>query len=145
MDRCPYCRRRLALSDDHKCDACGEDLSLYAALRDLPVTFYNEARLLWDAAELDEAVMLLHAALSLQPDRAEAHWLLGAIKIRQGELARARYHLIRARELGAEVDPDWATAQISGDSEQPVGPAIILLSTAETTPGEIRKRKKRTP
>lgn len=107
MPACPYGPHRLVLDERLRCRHCGEDLRLYAALRDLPVSLYNEARRLWETSELDAAAAWLHAALELREDFPEAHWLLAAVEARLGRPESARNRLARARELGAEVDPDW--------------------------------------
>ncbi len=108
MARCPFGSHRLVLADDFTCKRCGEDLRLYSAVSDLPLTCYNEARRLWDVEEWEEAVMWLHAALRLRADFAEAYWLLGVIEAKRGRPQSAGQYLARARELGAEADPDWA-------------------------------------
>jgi tetratricopeptide (TPR) repeat protein len=107
MPACPYGSHRLVLDEHLRCRHCGEDLRLYAALRDLPVTFYNEARRLWEASELWAAEAWLHAALELREDFAEAHWLLAAVEDGLGRPETARSRLARARDLGADVDPEW--------------------------------------
>lgn len=117
MPACPYAPHRLALGDDFRCRHCGGDLRLYAALRDLPAAFYNQARKLWDRAAFEEARGWLAAALALRPDLREAHWLLGAAELTLGRPEPARHHLRRARELGAEIDPE---ALIAG--ARPQGP-----------------------
>jgi nucleoid-associated protein YgaU len=111
MARCPYGQHRILLAEDCTCKRCGGDLRLYAAARELPVQWYNEARRLWDTADWVEASACLHAALKLQPDFTEALWLLGLIEGRQGLTAQASQHLSRAHELGANADPDWLLTQ----------------------------------
>jgi nucleoid-associated protein YgaU len=113
MARCPYGQHRILLAEDCTCKRCGGDLRLYAAARELPVQWYNEARQLWDTADWAEAGACLHAALKLRPDFPEALWLLGLIEGRQGLTAQARQHLSRAHELGANADPDWLTTQVA--------------------------------
>jgi tetratricopeptide (TPR) repeat protein len=106
MPACPYAPHRLALGEDFHCRHCGGDLRLYAALRDLPAVCYNRARKLWDHSAFEEARGWLEAALALRPDLREAHWLLGAVELALGRPAPARDHLRRARELGAEIEPE---------------------------------------
>lgn len=110
MPACPYAPHRLALGDDLRCRHCGGDLRLYAALHGLPTAFYNQARTLWDRAAFEEARGWLTAALTLRPDLLEAHWLLGAAEATLGRAEPARHHLQRARELGAEIDPEAVIA-----------------------------------
>lgn len=110
MPVCPYAPHRLALSDDLRCRHCGGDLRLYAALRDLPTILYNRARALWDDSAFEEAYGWLEAALILRPDLREAHWLLGVVETVLGRRVSARRHLDRARELGAEIDPEAVIA-----------------------------------
>jgi tetratricopeptide (TPR) repeat protein len=106
MPACPYAPHRLALGEDLHCRHCGGDLRLYAALQGLPIVFYNRARTLWDQASFEEARGWLAAALALRPDLREAHWLLGAVEATLGREEPALRHLRRARELGAEIDPE---------------------------------------
>jgi hypothetical protein len=110
MPACPYAPHRLALGEDLRCRHCGGDLRLYAALHGLPTAFYNQARKLWDQAAFEEARGWLAAALALRPDLREAHWLLGAVEATLGHVEPARHHLQRARELGAEIDPEMVIA-----------------------------------
>ena len=107
MARCPYGAHRLVLTEDLTCNRCGEDLRLYVTARDIPVTFYNKARCLWNTADWDNAELWLQMALSMRFDFAEAHWLLGAVAIKRQRPEQARYHLLRARELGVKISPDW--------------------------------------
>lgn len=111
MARCPYGQHRILLSEGCTCKRCGGDLRLYAAARELPVAWYNEARRLWDSADWEEAGACLHAALKLRPDFLEALWLLGMVESRRGRAEQARDYLGRARDLGASVDPDWITVR----------------------------------
>jgi hypothetical protein len=106
MPACPYAPHRLVVGEDLRCRHCGGDLRLYAGLRDLPAAFYNQARRAWDVAAFAEARGWLGAALALRPDLREAHWLLGAVEAALGCPKTARLHLARARELGAEIDPE---------------------------------------
>jgi tetratricopeptide (TPR) repeat protein len=106
MPACPHAPHRLALGEDFHCRHCGGDLRLYAALRDLPAAYYNRARKLWDRSAFEEARGWLEASLALRPDLREAHWLLGAVELALGRSEPARLHLQRARELGAEIDPE---------------------------------------
>jgi hypothetical protein len=98
------------LTNELRCKHCGEDLRLYASSRDLPVALYNRARQLWDAGDLPGAAAWLEVALQLRTDLAEAHWLLGAIAARRGDLPEARSRLGLAVEFGAELDPCWLEA-----------------------------------
>jgi tetratricopeptide (TPR) repeat protein len=119
MPACPYGAHRLVLDEGLRCRHCGEDLRLFAALRDLPVTLYNEARRLWEMSELSEAAAWLHAALELREDFAEAHWLLAAVEARLGRPEPARSRLVRAHELGADVDPEWIPLALREEVEAP--------------------------
>lgn len=112
MPSCPYAPHRLALGEDFHCRHCGGDLRLYAALRDLPAACYNRARKLWDRSAFGEARGWLETALALRPDLREAHWLLGAVELALGRPEPARGHLRRARELGAEIDPEALIASV---------------------------------
>jgi tetratricopeptide (TPR) repeat protein len=108
MARCPYGPHRLILASDPTCKRCGGDLRLYVAVRDLPIFFYNQGRHRWDQAEFDQVERWLQPALALREDFPEAHWLLGLVEIELKRPERARFHLSRARELGAPADPAWA-------------------------------------
>lgn len=112
MPACPYAPHRLALGEDLHCRHCGGDLRLYAALQGLPTVFYNQARTLWHQAAFEEARGWLAAALALRPDLREAHWLLGAVEATLGRAEPAQRHLRRARELGAEIDPEALLAMV---------------------------------
>lgn len=111
MARCPFGPHRLIIASDLTCKRCGEDLAAYAAARDLPIALYNAGRRMWEESKLEAAAGWLHAALELRPDFPEAHWLLGAVEASRGELEHARSHLSQARQLGADVDPEWLCEQ----------------------------------
>ncbi len=117
MAACPYGPHRMNLANDLSCRRCGGDLRLYAALRDLPVAYYNEGRKAWDEDDLEAASGWLRAALIIRGELAEAHWLLGLIKARQNRPEQARRHLGRARELGARVDPEEALRQLAAEAD----------------------------
>ncbi|HWP43454.1 MAG TPA: hypothetical protein VNO14_09490 [Blastocatellia bacterium] len=103
MARCPLGPHKLSLGKGMECNRCGGDLRFYVAVRDLPLSYYNEARRLWDRSELEEAAAWLHAAIKLRPGLAEAHWLLGAIEAKRGRPETARRCLQKAQELGAKI------------------------------------------
>jgi hypothetical protein len=104
MPSCPYQNHRLRLDDRGHCERCDGDLRVYAALHDLSVTLYNEARRVWDLGDMDQAESLSRGALRVRESFREAHWLLGAIALRRGGTDDALLHLTRARQLGAPID-----------------------------------------
>jgi tetratricopeptide (TPR) repeat protein len=136
MPACPYAPHRLVLGEDLVCRHCGGDLRLYAALRDLPVAFYNQARKLWDESGFEEARGWLEASLTLRPDLREAHWLLGVVEATLGSLDTARHHLGRARELGAEIAPE---ALIAGVKPRPWRRKARARRPAKPRPRESKK------
>jgi hypothetical protein len=104
MPSCPYQNHRLRLDDRGHCERCDGDLRVYAALHDLSVTLYNEARRVWDLGDMDQAESLSRGALRVRESFREVHWLLGAIALRRGGTDDALLHLTRARQLGAPID-----------------------------------------
>lgn len=110
MPACPYGPHRLALAAGARCRHCGGDLTLYAAVKELPALLYNQALERWRRSGAAAAAPPLHAALALRDELPQAHWLMAAVEAAQGRTQAARRHLARARELGAEVDLDWLPA-----------------------------------
>ncbi len=102
MPACPYGPHRMTLAADLSCRRCGGDLRLYAALRDLPVAFYNQARRLWDEDDLEAAAGWLHAALAAREELAKyyehrARDLAMALGYSNGLPAEPRYEWRRQR------------------------------------------------
>lgn len=106
---------------------------MHTAVRDLPVAFYNEARRLWgDDGEAHGADGWLRAALKLRPDFPEALWLLGMIEAGMGRTDRSIAHLMRARDLGADVNLDLIAAEMirrnaQTEALQPITKCIQML------------------
>jgi len=106
MPRCIYGPHRLLVGSDGYCQRCGEDLRLYGALEQLPVTFYNRGRALWDEENWSGALAWLEAALLMRNEFPEAHWLLGLVHAKLGSRESARTHLTAAFLQGAPLDQD---------------------------------------
>jgi tetratricopeptide (TPR) repeat protein len=159
MPRCIYGPHRLIVGSDGYCQRCGEDLRLYAALEQLPVTFYNRGRALWDQSEFAAARATLEAALTVREEFPEAHWLIGMVHAKLGNAEAAGKHLTNAFVQGAPLDqgeiqefllslkpaepdplkkPDSAAGTLRRTWDRIVGPAAstsVPSSPSPTNPG----------
>ncbi len=68
------------------------------------------ARGLYNAGKIEETGTILHKVLELDPNRADAHYLLGLIDFNRGDTAGAKEHLEKSLELAPD-SPDAASAK----------------------------------
>src|SRR5262245_25252291 len=103
--------------EDGGCKRCGADLRLYMTARDLPLSWYREARRLQDAAELEAAVVCLQAALRMRPDFPEARDLLSSI----GQRLDRHRHAKSAGPPASEPSAEGVSVASSVNASHPAG------------------------
>jgi len=97
---CPCGFGKNITEEQKNCLVCGTDLTPLHRLRSLPRNLYNDgARLLADGHQ-DKALEKLIAAVSLEPEFAEAHRALGQVLTKKGLYVEAVRHFDMA--LGAD-------------------------------------------
>lgn len=62
---------------------------------------FEAGRLAWKLGEIEAAQQFLQAALQLDPQFAETHFMLGSLALQQGDTNRARRHMVEAQQWDA--------------------------------------------
>jgi chemotaxis protein methyltransferase CheR len=99
-----------------------------------PELHYLHALLLLDAGRVDEAARAARRVLYLDPSLAMAHFALGTIEARRGEVAAARRAFALAADLAGALPPDEALPL--GDGERAGRLARLAAAQAEVAGGE---------
>ena len=64
-------------------------------------TAFTAGKLAWKLGESEAAQKFLHAALRMDPQYADTHYMIGSLALQQGDTERARRHLIEAQHWDA--------------------------------------------
>jgi tetratricopeptide (TPR) repeat protein len=108
----------------HRDGMTAAELERWAAL-------YKEGTREWELGQPDEAVRLLTEALKLDPEYAEAHFVMGRLRDGAGDTAGAREHYLRALHWDAlRFRPDGRINDIARRVASDSGGRVLLLDTA---------------
>jgi tetratricopeptide (TPR) repeat protein len=92
---------------------------------------FDEARLAWRLGDNDRARIALAAALRVDPEYADSHFLLGSVDLRSGDVDLARREFLSALHWDAlRFRPDVRINQVIREAARAGGGAVTLLDAA---------------
>ena len=85
---CPKCGRKIT-KRRNRCEVCGQDISIYARLERISISFYNKGLERAKVRNLTGAVDVLKKSLEINKENVNARNLLGLVYFEMGEVVAA--------------------------------------------------------